>query len=138
MAQAPAVTRAVLVLRALEAGPREGLTLAGIARATGLQKTTCRSVVHELLDAGFAYRDPRAGMFRLGSPLINLGRAALGDAYDAVHAAGRRMAHVCEVLDVTISATAMCNDDIVILACYDPDRLSTYRAVTARPVPTVP
>ncbi len=97
-----AIARAARVLRALEAEPR-GLSLAELAAATGLPKSTAHRLVAALADEGFVTTAAGAGEIRLGPGLARLGAAAhdaLGDELRPVLAALR--SELDETVDLAV------------------------------------
>lgn len=75
--QAPAVTRAVAVLRLL-AQEREGLGVNAIARALGMVPSSCLHILRALADDGMVQVDAETKRYSLGLGLLTLARDMLG------------------------------------------------------------
>jgi len=67
------IARVGLILRALESGPVEGMTIAEIAATIHVDRTTVRRAVISLGHIGLIDRDPRSTSYRLGTYLFSLG-----------------------------------------------------------------
>src|SRR2546428_13865786 len=72
-----AVERAVAILRTFSSGTPE-LSLSELGRAVGLHKSTVHRLLGTLERTGFAVQDPGTKRYRLGLPLLELGRMAVG------------------------------------------------------------
>ncbi|WP_432825613.1 IclR family transcriptional regulator [Dactylosporangium sp. CA-092794] len=70
----PAIDRAMQVLDLLAERPTEPMTLSDIARATGIHKATCASVLNTMTAHGLVHRDA-ARRYTVGSRLPGLGHA---------------------------------------------------------------
>lgn len=76
VASVQTIGRASLILRALAEGAAEGMRLSGVARATGLGKSTVLRLLKALIDVGYVEFDDRAKLYRMGYALFALGQAA--------------------------------------------------------------
>lgn len=70
------IDRVGSILRALEQGPREGMTSGQIAAATGFDKATTYRALVSLERTGLVDREVTSRRFRLGVYLFNLGAVA--------------------------------------------------------------
>lgn len=70
------IDRVGAILRALEAGPEEGLTSGQIAAATQFDKATAYRALISLSRIGLLDRDVESRRFRLGAYLFSLGAVA--------------------------------------------------------------
>jgi DNA-binding IclR family transcriptional regulator len=67
------IERVGRIMRALENGPEDGLSIAEIAEATGFDRATTHRAVVSLERIGFVDRDPRSRTIRLGIYMFSLG-----------------------------------------------------------------
>jgi DNA-binding IclR family transcriptional regulator len=116
---APAVHRTVQLLNFLAAHPGEGFTLSQLAQRLGFNKTTCHTMLAELIAARYVLFNPVDRSHRLGSALVPLGHAATVDANRAVTAAEVHMVDLRDRFGVSCVATTMVGEDVVTLARRD-------------------
>lgn len=74
-----AIDRALRVLEALAGAGASGLTLADLASALGLNKTTVHRSLAALRFRGFASQDPTSGCYLLGAGAVTLGDRFLAE-----------------------------------------------------------
>jgi len=67
------IERVGRIMRALENGPEDGMTISEIADATGFDRATTRRAVVSLERIGFVDQDPRSRSVRLGIYMFSLG-----------------------------------------------------------------
>lgn len=106
--------RPLRVITFLAAHATEAFTLAEIARFLNLSKGSAHRVMTALTDAGFVSRHPRHKTFTLGMALVAVGQAAL-DRYPGVAIARREMARLNAELNVGFGATAIVNNEYLLL-----------------------
>lgn len=106
--------RPLRVINFLAAHATESFTLAEIARILGLPKGSAHRVMIALTEAGFVSRHPRHKTFTLGLALVAVGQAAL-DRYPGIGIARREMRRLHEELGVGLGATAIVNDEYLLL-----------------------
>lgn len=111
--------RPIDVLTFLAAHPTEAFTLTEIVRQLGLSKGSAHRVMTALADAGFVHRHPRHKTYSLGIALVAIGEAAL-QRHPGIGIAHREMARLVAELGVGCAATAIVNDEYLLLACEGP------------------
>jgi DNA-binding IclR family transcriptional regulator len=84
-----------MLLRALGAPGRDGLTTAAAARQTGISRPTAHRLLSALAEQGFADRDRTTGHWQLGPELYLLGLAA-ASLYDITERARDLLQHLSE------------------------------------------
>lgn len=119
--------RPLKVITFLAAHATETFTLAEIARLLGLSKGSAHRVMTALADAGFVSRHPRHKTYSLGMALVAIGQAAL-ERYPGIGIARREMARLKAELNVGFGATAIVNDEYLLLAREGTPR--TYDGLT--------
>lgn len=119
--------RPLRVITFLAAHATEAFTLAEIARLLGLSKGSAHRVMTALTDAGFVSRHPRHKTYTLGMALVAIGQAAL-ERYPGIGIARREMARLKAELNVGFGATAIVNDEYLLLAREGTPR--TYDGLT--------
>lgn len=107
--------RPLKVLNFLAAHATESFSLAEIARFLELSKGSAHRVMTALTDAGFVTRHPRHKTFTLGVTMVAIGQAAL-ERYPGIEIARREMARLRERLGIGLGATAIVNDEYLLLA----------------------
>ena len=107
--------RPLKVITFLAAHATEAFSLAEIARFLELSKGSAHRVMTALTHAGFVSRHPRHKTYTLGMALVAIGQAAL-DRYPGIGIAKREMARLRAELDVGVGATAIVNDEYLLLA----------------------
>lgn len=88
----PQTERVVNLFEQLADGSR-GMTLAEVSRRLSVHKSSCHSMLAELLRAGWLLRDPVGKTYHLGPALVRLGREAAG-RYPALVLARSAMAEL--------------------------------------------
>ncbi|WP_242123940.1 IclR family transcriptional regulator [Sphingobium sp. Sx8-8] len=101
-ARAPvsSVVQAMAILRHL-ASLSEGAGVNGIARATGINPSSCFNVLRTLLLGGMVTFDPATKLYRLGPGVVDLARRAMGGE-SLVRLARAPMARIAERYEATI------------------------------------
>jgi DNA-binding IclR family transcriptional regulator len=107
--------RPINVVTFLAAHPTESFTLAEIAKQLGLSKGSSHRVMTALTESGFVSRHPRHKTYSLGMTLIAIGEAAL-ERYPGVEHVRREMSRLVAELDVGCGASAIVNDEYLLLA----------------------
>lgn len=107
--------RPLKVITFLAAHATEAFSLAEIARFLELSKGSAHRVMTALTSAGFVARHPRHKTYTLGMALVAIGQAAL-DRYPGIGIAKREMARLRTELNVGFGATAIVNDEYLLLA----------------------
>jgi DNA-binding IclR family transcriptional regulator len=107
--------RPLRVLNFLAAHATESFTLAEIARLLDLSKGSAHRVMTALNSAGFVARHPRHKTYSLGLAVVALGEAAL-ERYPGVTFARAEMARLRQEFGVGCAATAIVNDEYLLLA----------------------
>jgi DNA-binding IclR family transcriptional regulator len=69
--------RGLDVIDLLCASPARSFTLSEIARGTGVNVSSCHSVLNVLVERGYLLRDPQLKTYTLGPLLFAAGQAAL-------------------------------------------------------------
>jgi len=126
---APAIDRALRVLRFLAAHPGEPFTLSELARHLGLNKATCHAMFAAMTEHGVIVRNPSSKTYSLGPTLITLAESVAPDKSRAVECVRGEMEALTEELGLASIVTGLLNDDTVILARRLPN---DYRAPTGR------
>lgn len=111
--------RPINVVTFLAAHPTETFTLAEIARYLGLSKGSAHRVMTALTKTGFVHRHPRQKTYSLGIVLVAIGQAAL-QKYPGIEIARRKMARLVAELKVGCGATAIVNDEYLLLGREGP------------------
>lgn len=110
---APAA-RVVDVLLALAADPGAAMGVSAVAQASGVNRTTCHSILLALEERGWAAR--RAdGSWRLGAGMIPMGDAALA-SLDIVEAARPELDALVRDLGMEALASVVSGTEIVVVA----------------------
>jgi DNA-binding IclR family transcriptional regulator len=107
--------RPINVITFLAARPTEAFTLAELARHLGLSKGSAHRVMTALAQTGFVSRHPRHKTYSLGVVLVAIGQAAL-ERHRGIDCARREMARLAAELNVGCGATAMVNNEYLLLA----------------------
>ena len=126
---APAIDRALRVLRFLAAHPEESFTLSELARHLSLNKATCHAMFATMTEHGVIVRNPTSKTYSLGPTLITLAQAVAPDKSRAVECVRGEMEVLTEELGLASIVTALLNDETVILARRLPN---DYRAPAGR------
>jgi DNA-binding IclR family transcriptional regulator len=126
---APAVDRALRVLRFLAAHPEESFTLSELARHLDLNKATCHAMFATMTEHGVIVRNPSTKTYSLGPTLITLADAVAPDKSRAVECVRGEMEALTEELGLASIVTGLLNDETVILARRLPNE---YRAPAGR------
>jgi DNA-binding IclR family transcriptional regulator len=119
--------RPINVVSFLAAHPTEAFTLAEIARNLALSKGSAHRVMTALTETGFVSRHPRHKTYTLGLALVAIGQAAL-ERYPGIGLACREMARLTAELNVGCAATAVVNDEYLLLGRAGTPR--TYDGLT--------
>jgi IclR family acetate operon transcriptional repressor len=116
-ATAPAVERAIAILRHLQAhvDPR-ARTVTRIAEALGIHKSSCSNLLWTLEAAGFADYAPDSRAFQLGAELISLGASAAKDRDFVRAAAGPMEALVASAGMTCVAFEQLASDEFVIVS----------------------
>lgn len=107
--------RPLKVLNFLAAHATESFSLAEISRLLNLAKGSAHRVMIALTESGFVARHPRHKTYSLGIGMVALGQAAL-ERYPGVNLAKHAMARLREDLGIGLGATAIVNDQYLLLA----------------------
>ena len=109
--------RGIDILQLLAASPGRSLTLSEIARATGINVSSCHAVLTVLTERGYLVRDAQQKGFALGPALFAAGQAALRGQPLLGHAqAGARA--LFDALNVPVLMTMAVGDEIVGVASF--------------------
>ncbi|MBO0727640.1 MAG: helix-turn-helix domain-containing protein [Acidimicrobiaceae bacterium] len=73
---APQTDRLIALFRLLAARPRDGFTVAEIARRVGVNRASLYPMIATLVEAGWLVHDPDRRVYGLGPALVGLGDAA--------------------------------------------------------------
>ena len=119
--------RPLRVITFLAAHATEAFTLAELARLLTLSKGSAHRVMTALTDAGFVARHPRHKTYTLGMGLVAIGEAAL-ERYPGIAIARREMSRLRAELGVGCGATAIVNDEYLLLGREGTPR--TYDGLT--------
>jgi DNA-binding IclR family transcriptional regulator len=106
--------RPLRVVTFLAAHATEAFTLAELARLLALSKGSAHRVMMALTEAGFVARHPRHKTYTLGMALVAIGEAAL-ERYPGIAIARREMSRLHAELGVGCGATAIVNDEYLLL-----------------------
>lgn len=119
------IDRAAGVLRALAAGPSEGLRLADVTATLGLGKATAHRLLHGLMDVGFVEFNAASKRYALGYDLFVLGAAA-------------RRFQIVDLARPALARLAAETGDTVYLSVRDGDRaLCVDRSTGDYPIRTL-
>jgi DNA-binding IclR family transcriptional regulator len=111
----PAVGRIARLLRAMGAEPQRELSLAELARRSGVPKPTAHSLLLALVAEGFVERTGAVPTYRLGAALAELGDLARG-APTLLDVVTPEVARLHESLGVSVMGAAVEGDEVVVLA----------------------
>jgi DNA-binding IclR family transcriptional regulator len=125
--QAPAVDRALRILAELAARPDEALTLSELARAAGINLSTCHSIVTSLSEASYLLRHEPLKAYTLGPAVVEVGTAALRQ-YPGLPAARAEAEELARRFDLPVTVSARAGDELIVLA---------HAATARRPADTV-
>jgi DNA-binding IclR family transcriptional regulator len=103
------------VLSFLAAHATESFSLAELARLLKLSKGSAHRVLTALTEAGFVARHPRHKTYMLGVTMVAIGQAAL-ERYPGIEIARREMTRLRERLGIGLGATAVVNDEYLLIA----------------------
>ncbi|WP_460273757.1 IclR family transcriptional regulator [Celeribacter sp. ULVN23_4] len=112
------ISRAAELLRCLADHP-QGLSLAGMASATGLARSTVQRIIQALEDEGFVESSGRAGGFRLGPTLPEL---VYRRQIDIVSGVRPYLETLCTDLDETVALYKLSGGRLVALDRCIPER----------------
>lgn len=123
----PSAARATQIIGLLARHPRQASTVSEIARALGLNRATCHSVLLALEAAEYVHRDHRTKAFSLGPALIGVGEAALS-SLDIVNEARPEVDRLAATTGVECVASVAAGDEMVVVATAGPpDRFGVLR-----------
>lgn len=112
------LNRAVPVLRAIASGPRQGMSMAAIARAVNLPRSTAHRVLASLLQHGWVVRDATSALFNLGADLAEIGTSAI-DRHPLRTAAAGDLASLAGRLGEPIYLDVRCGLDMLCVGRFD-------------------
>jgi len=111
--RSPQTERIVDLMAYLAGSPKQGRTLADVARRLGVDKPTCYPMMIELLRSGWLVRDPQRKEFRLGPALMPIGVAA-AEAVEIVEMARPHLRALADETGLTCLAVSRSDDDLVV------------------------
>jgi DNA-binding IclR family transcriptional regulator len=118
--RSPAVQRAARILQVVAEG--RATTISGLARETGISKTTCHSTVHELLAVDLLGRAAHDGELVPGHALVSLGLTSVAEALRVAGRAAKAVVRLSTMFDASCIALAMVGNSLIVAARCDPDR----------------
>jgi IclR family acetate operon transcriptional repressor len=127
--QLTGIDRAIAVIEAFDEG--QTLSLADIARLTGLSEATTTRYLGSLTGHGIIERDPESRRYRLGLRLFELGQRALVGR-DARPIAIPHMERLRERFQETVNFAARQDENLVILEVLESPRPVRQRARPGR------
>jgi IclR family pca regulon transcriptional regulator len=116
-----AFDRGLAVMRSLSGAPR-GLTLAAVARATGLNRATARRLLRTLVAAGYARQDEE--QFRLTPRVLELGHAYLSST-PLTELAAPILEDLSRALNEATSVGVLDGRDVIYIARVPANRVMT-------------
>ncbi len=129
-----AIDRALAVLVALaDAGP-DGATLAQLAEATEVNKSTIYRALSTMRGRGFATQSVASGLYRLGPEAMNLGSRFVTPERlaQALHPALVALSRSCDEL---VHLGVWADDQVLYIAKVEPDRAIRVWSSVGRRVP---
>lgn len=118
--------RSIDIIDLLAATPGRSLTLSDIARATGINTSSCHSVLNVLVERGYLNRDPQLRTYALGPVIYAAGQAALAGQPLLTHAVAAARA-VFEELGIPVLISAAIGDEIVGIVSISDGRTPLLR-----------
>lgn len=116
-----AFERGLLVIRSLANAPR-GLSLAAVARASGLSRATARRLLQTLVAAGYARHDEER--FRLTPRVLELGHAYLSST-PLAELAAPALEDLSRTLNEATSVGVLDGEDVIYIARVPANRVMT-------------
>lgn len=113
--RAPAVDRALRILTELAARPDEALTLSELARAAGINLSTCHSIVTSLTEASYLLRHEPLKTYTLGPAVVEVGMAALRQ-YPGLPQARAEAEQLARRFDLPVTVGGRAGDELIVLA----------------------
>jgi DNA-binding IclR family transcriptional regulator len=132
----PAVLRAIDVLQFLATVP-DRATMSEIARATGLSKATCHSVLLALAEGGYVRRDPSSLAYSLGPMLVSLGALA-SSSLRLPEIARPEMEMLSDSLGLMTSAAVTVGTHMLVISAVGPAQPFHVSVPVGQMVPFVP
>jgi DNA-binding IclR family transcriptional regulator len=132
----PAVLRAIDVLQFL-ATAADRATMSEIARATGLSKATCHSVLLALAEGGYVRRDPSSLGYSLGPMLVSLGALA-SSSLRLPEIARPEMEMLSDSLGLMASAAVTVGTQMLVISAVGPAQPFHVSVPVGQMVPFVP
>jgi DNA-binding IclR family transcriptional regulator len=133
----PAVLRAIDVLQFLATGTTDRASLSAIARATGLSKATCHSVLLALAEGGYVRRDPSSLGYSLGPMLVSLGALA-SSSLRLPEVARPEMEALSNSLGLMTSAAVTVGNHMLVISAVGPSQPFHVSVPVGQMVPFVP
>jgi IclR family transcriptional regulator, acetate operon repressor len=130
------VDRALLVLQTLARAGARGMSLAELAAALGLHKTTVHRVLAALRFRGFVTQDPTSGAYALGSAATQLSDDFFGDENlpALLHPA---LVALCGTADELVHLGVLSGTQVVYLDKVEPERSVRVWSAVGRRSPAV-
>lgn len=129
--------RVVAVLDFLIAHPLDRFGLSELARAVGIAKATCLSVLNTLVEAGYVLQHPKSRTYSLGAALASV-TAALDQRFPEVARCRPALEGLAADIGIQCVLVAAVEDQMVVLdSVGSPDPLAGVSRVGAR-VPLAP
>jgi DNA-binding IclR family transcriptional regulator len=114
----PAVQRAIQILRLLGRHPDQALTLSEVVEETGINLSTCHSIVVDLTNAGFLLRHERKKTYTLGPALLEFAALAARQ-YPALSLIRDGISKLSLQFDATVVVGSRERDEIIVVAHHD-------------------
>jgi IclR family transcriptional regulator, acetate operon repressor len=130
------VDRALLTLQVLARAGARGMTLADLAHALGLNKSTVHRVLAALRYRGFVTQDPATGAYALGSSATRLADDFLGDENLPALLHGALVA-LCGVADELVHLGVLSGTHVVYVDKVEPERSVRVWSAVGRRSPAV-
>ncbi len=130
----PAAARIASLLSTLADAPTGQVTLAELARRTGISKATAHSLLLGLVQESLVERAGEVPAYRLGPALVPLGKAA-DRSRDVAGLASRALTELTARYETSSMAGAIDGSEIVVIACQSVPHPFGLEVVTGRRVP---
>jgi len=114
---ARSVQRAARILKVLAAAPHASLSLSDIARAVGVNRSSCQALLLALCAEGLSVRQEPGPRYRLGPQLLGLGQAAL-DSVRLSDVLDVELPRLRDEFQATSLAGSVNGDSVLITAAY--------------------
>jgi DNA-binding IclR family transcriptional regulator len=132
----PALDRTVQILDLLSDRPLEPMTLSDIARATGIHKATCASMLNTLETYRMVHRD-ESRRYTIGSRFVALGNA-YGRRYPGFVQGREELVKLAARTELSCAVIVREGEDLVILDMLGNSQPAHLQMRTGQRVPLVP